>query len=173
MFHSSLPRLISTKPWRRKSVAQSAGRLPHAGSDERFNRHFRRIHLIGFGYGHIMHSVVFSIDEAITTFDRWVASNLKRFHDAFPQGASPKYFYDWCRRNVSREAPDVLLYSALNTEDMLCHAPTSARDHELSRGLHDSSGPWRAPIESFAYGKRCIANESEFRGDSGGKQETL
>jgi hypothetical protein len=34
---------------------------------------------------------------------------------------------------MSGDAPDVLLYSALNIEDMLCHATTSARDHELSR----------------------------------------
>jgi len=25
---------------------------------------------------------------------------------------------------MSRDAPDILLYSALNIEDMLCHAPT-------------------------------------------------
>ena len=154
-------------------VAHSSDSSLHSGSDEGFDCHFRRIYLVRFGNDRIHQSVAFSIRKTVTAFDVWIASNVKRFYNAFPHQASVKYFYDWCRRNVSREAPDVLLYSALNIEDMLCHAPTSARDHELSRGLHDSSGPWRAPIESFAYGKRCIANESEFRGDSGGKQETL
>ena len=127
MLHSSLPRFnfdeTNCGSWSHLCKVDSV-LLPHAGSDERFDRHFRRIHLIGFGNGHIPWSVVFSIGEAITAFDRWVASNLKRFHDAFPQEASFKYFYDWCRGNMSGDAPDVLLYSALNIEDMLCHAPT-------------------------------------------------
>jgi hypothetical protein len=105
----------------------------HSGSDEGFDCHFRRIYLVRFGNGHIGHSVIFSIWKTVTTFDVWIASNVKRFYNAFPHQASVKYFYDWRRGDMSRHAPDVFLHSALNVKDSLCHAQPSARGRELSR----------------------------------------
>src|SRR6266481_6988623 len=105
----------------------------HSGSDESFDCHFRRTYLVRFGNGRIPQIVVFSIWKTVTAFDVWIASNVKRFYNAFPHQASVKYFYDWRGGDMSRHAPDVFLHSALNVKDSLCHTQPSARGRELSR----------------------------------------
>jgi len=114
-------------------VVRSSDSSLHSGSDEGFDCHFRRIYLVRFGNDRIHQSVAFSIRKTVTAFDVWIASNVKRFYNAFPHQAPVKYFYDWRRSDMSRHAPDVFLHSALNVKDPLCHAQPSARGRELSR----------------------------------------
>jgi hypothetical protein len=114
-------------------VAHSSDSLLHSGSDEDIDCHLRRIYLVRFGNGRIRQSVAFSIRKTVTAFDIWIASNVKRFYNAFPYQASVKYFYDWRRGDMSRHAADVFLHSALNVKDPLCHAQPSSRGRKLSR----------------------------------------
>src|SRR6266436_7080324 len=114
-------------------VAHSSDSSLHSKSDEGFDCHFRRIYLVRFGNGRIRQTVVFSIGKTVTAFDVWIASNVKRFYNAFPHQASVKYLYDWRRGDMSRHAPGIFLHSALNVKDSLCHAQPSARGRGLSR----------------------------------------
>jgi hypothetical protein len=114
-------------------VVRSSDSWLHPGSDEGFDCHFRRIYLVRFGNDRIHQSVAFSIRKTVTAFDVWIASNVKRFYNAFPHQGFVKYFYDWRRGDMSRHAADVFLHSALNVKDPLCHAQPSARARKLSR----------------------------------------
>jgi hypothetical protein len=67
----------------------------YSGGDEGFDRHFWRINFVSLGNGRIPQIVIFSIRESVTAFYVWIASNVERFHDAFPHKASLKYLYDW------------------------------------------------------------------------------
>ena len=70
--------------------ALASGR--HEGSD----CHFRRIHFASFGDRRVLQALVLSVRKTVTAFNRWVANNFERFHNAFPQKAAVKYFYHCC-----------------------------------------------------------------------------
>jgi hypothetical protein len=71
-----------------------------------------------------LQTVVFSICKAITTCDRWVASNVERLNNALPQNAALKYFYHWCRGDVSGDATNAFFHSAFDVEDSVGHPST-------------------------------------------------
>jgi len=136
-------------------VVHSSDSSLHSGSDEGFDCHFRRIYLARFGNGRISQSVVFWIWKTVTAFYVWIASNVKRFYNAFPHQASVKYFYDWRRGDMSRHAPDVFLHSALNVKDSLCHAQPSARGASCPEHLKDATGQWPVITEYASQRERA------------------